>query len=82
MHPKVVAVLASWLRQRNATVVTGGVVSKLMTLMDMVYQGTVTGPTLWNSFFEDARQSLNDCLYTEVVYADDLNAYRVFPASH
>ena len=79
LHPKVVAVLASWLRQRNATVVTGGVKSKMMTLMDMVYQGTVTGPMLWNLFFEDARQSINDCLYTEVVYADDLNAYRVFP---
>ena len=42
-------------------------------------QGTVTGPMLWDLFFEDARQSINDCLYTEVVYADDLNACRVFP---
>ena len=47
----------------------------------MVYQGTVTGPTLWNVFFEDARHAINELLFTEVVYADDLNAYRIFPSS-
>jgi len=31
-------------------------------------------------FFEDARAAINDCFYTEVVFADDLNAYRVFPS--
>ena len=51
-HPKIVAVLASWLRQRHATVVISGMASKLMTLINMVYQGTVAGPTLWNLFFE------------------------------
>ena len=50
-----------------------------MTLSDMVYQGTVTGPILWNLFFKDARHAINECFFTEVVYADDLNAYRVFP---
>ena len=44
----------------------------------MVYQGTVLGPTLWNLFFEDARHAINECMYTEIVYADDLNAFRVF----
>ena len=57
----------------------GGATSKVMALRDMVYQGTVTGPMLWNLFFEDARRAINECMYTEVVYADDLNAYRVFP---
>jgi hypothetical protein len=44
----------------------------------MVFQGTVIGPDLWNLFFEDARLAINEWHYTEVAYADDLNAYRVF----
>jgi len=53
----------------------------MMTLMNMVYQGTVTGPTLWNLFFEDSRHAINETFFTEIVYADDLNAYRIFPFS-
>ena len=60
--------------------VVGGAVSVMMALMHMVYQGTVTGPILWNVFFEDARHAINEYLFTEVVYADDLNAYRIFPS--
>ena len=46
----------------------------------MVFQGTVTGPMLWNLFFEESRRPIQECFYTEIAYADDLNAYRVFPA--
>ena len=46
----------------------------------MVFHGTVTGPDLWNVFFEDARRAIEECFCTEVVYADDLNAYRLYPA--
>jgi hypothetical protein len=80
LHPKIVSVLASWLRQRWANVVVGGTTSDEMSLSNMVFQGTVTGPTLWNLFFEDARLAINECFYTEIVYADDLNSYRVFPS--
>ena len=80
LHPKIVAVLASWLRRRRATVVVGGFYSDIMQLINMVFQGTVTGPMLWNLFFEDARRAINECLYTEVIFADDLNAYREFPS--
>ena len=52
-----------------------------MTLMNMVFQGTVTGPDLWNLFFEDARQPIIECFFKEVIYADDLNAYREFPST-
>ena len=31
-------------------------------------------------FFEDARHAINEFLFEEVVYADDLNAYRIFPS--
>ena len=50
-----------------------------MTLEDMVFQGTVWGPPLWNVFFEDARIPINACGFNEIVYADDLNAFRPFP---
>ena len=73
------AVLTSWLQHRSAQIVVGGTFSDEMTLFDMVFQGTVSGQILWNLFFEDARHAINDCFFTEVVYADDLNAYRIFP---
>ena len=46
---------------------------------NMVYQGTVWGPALWNIFYEDARKAIDELLYEECVYADDLNAYGTFP---
>ena len=51
IHPKIVKVLTSWLQQRFAEVVVGGAMSIVMVLMNMVYQGTVTGPIFWNLFF-------------------------------
>ena len=54
IHPKIVEVLASWLQQRFAQVAAGGKLSIMMVLLNMVYQGTVTGPILWNLIFEDA----------------------------
>ena len=81
IHPQIVAVLVSWLQRRIAHIVVAGASSKEMTLMNMVFQGTVTGPDLWNLFFEDARQPIIECFFKEIIYADDLNAYRVFPST-
>jgi len=81
LNPKLVSVLESWLRQRTSHVVVGGCMSETMLLVDMVFQGTVLGPTLWNTFFEDARKAINEVLFEEIVYADDLNAYREFSAT-
>ena len=80
VHPQIVKVLESWLQQRFAQVVVGGASSIATVLMNMVYQGTVTGPILWNVVFEDARHAINEFLFEEVVNADDLNAYRIFPS--
>ena len=44
-------------------------------------QGTVWGPWLWNIFYEDARRPLQLQQYNEIVYADDLNAYKEFALS-
>eukprot|EP00969_Alexandrium_andersonii_P021328 931895-Alexandrium_andersonii.AAC.1 len=46
-------------------------------MSDMAYQGTVFGPTLWDLFFADARSAIDSAGFTETIYADDLNAYRV-----
>jgi hypothetical protein len=81
IHPILVAVMISWLRTRRAKVVVGGKASEDFKLENMVFQGTVWGPTLWNIFFEDARDAVNEMSFKEVVYADDLNAHREFPGT-
>ena len=48
LHESVVRVLSSWLSERHAKVVVGGKFSEDMTLNNMVFQGTVLGPGLWN----------------------------------
>jgi hypothetical protein len=81
IHPVLVEVIMSWLRDRSAQVVIGGERSGEFELKDMVFQGTVWGPTLWNVFFEDARRAINEMFFVETVYADDLNAYRIFEST-
>eukprot|EP00969_Alexandrium_andersonii_P294433 13014397-Alexandrium_andersonii.AAC.1 len=46
-------------------------------MQDMVYQGTVFGAPLWNIFAADARDAIATSGFSEIVFADDLNAYRV-----
>eukprot|EP00959_Pyramimonas_sp_CCMP1952_P063887 1334739-Pyramimonas_sp.AAC.1 len=43
---------------------------------DMVYQGAVWGPPLWNTYFSDACIAIRGAGFEEVVFADDLNAFR------
>ena len=45
----------------------------------MIYQGTVWGAWFWNLFYEDARFALLVHEFQEIVFADDLNAFRAFP---
>ena len=45
VHPKLVSVFSSWLQQRAAFLVVEGSHSEALQLADMVYQGTVFGPT-------------------------------------
>ena len=48
VHPDVVSALASWLRPRRVHVVVEGQQSTELSLHNMVFQGTVLGPMLWN----------------------------------
>jgi hypothetical protein len=79
IHATIIDVLVSWLRKRRAKVVVGGEASEEFDLENMVFQGTVLGPPLWNIFYEDAKVVVNELFFEESVYADDLNAYRIFP---
>ena len=80
IHPQVVSVIDSWLQQRVAHVVVEGSLSVELLLRNMIFQGTVFGPILWNCFYEDARASIEKAGFCECVFADDLNSYRTFPA--
>ena len=73
--------LISWLEARRAHVVVEGEFSEEAILRDMVFQGTVLGPPLWNLFFKDAQTAVRFEGFQDVVYADDLNAFKAFDAS-
>ena len=75
---EILAVLQSWLAARTAKVAVGGKFSSDMRISDMVYQGTVLGLPLWNIFYEDAADAVHLHDFLEVVFADDLNAYKAF----
>jgi hypothetical protein len=81
IHSKLVKLIGSWLEPRSASVVVGGAKSIPFTIKDMVFQGIVLGPQLWNLFFEDAKRASNEFLDEEIVYADDLNAFKIVPSS-
>ena len=78
IDPRIIKVIGSWLEPRTASVVVGGAKSDFFSIHDMVYQGTVLGPQLWNLFFEDAAEAIKEYMFEEIIYADDLNAYKEF----
>ena len=78
LNKKLVSVIRSWLRQRKGFVIVSGEKSEAMHLSNMVYQGTVWGPPLWNVHFGDCICSITCCGFEAVVYADDCNAFRRF----
>ena len=69
------------MRKRRAKVLVGDEASETFELANMIFQGTVWGPDLWNTFYEDAQIAVIEMSFSEVIYADDLNAYRVSPST-
>ena len=67
IHPKLVKAIGSWLEPRQASVVAGGMKSKAFLIKDMIFQGTVLGPQLWNLRFGDATKAINEFMYEEIV---------------
>ena len=76
VHPRFLRLFESWLSSRTARVNVAGASSPEFTMSDMVYQGTVWGPPLWNVFVADASNVLKALLFEEIFYADDLNAFK------
>ena len=81
LHEKILSVIASWLRDRPARVVCGGSCSREFLLSDMVFQGTVWGPYLWNLFFGDSVLAVQSSGFICVIYADDLNNFKCYDLS-
>ena len=74
----ILKVFSSWLDVQKAVVVLNGAVSEEYVLQDSVFQGTVWGPGLWNTFFADASEAIRSQGFTEIVFADDLNALKEY----
>ena len=81
VHMDILRILRSWLQARSAYVVVNGVKSTSLTIGNMVFQGTVWGPILWNIFVEDSRRVVRAHGFTEGAYADDLNSFKEFPSN-
>jgi len=77
VHPLLVDVIRSWLLPRSARVVVDGARSLAFVLLNMVFQGTVWGPALWNLFFSSVRDPVNEVGFIESIFADDLNCFKV-----
>ena len=82
VHDKMLAVLTSWLQTRAARVCVDGSFSDSFPLSDMVFQGTVLGPPLWNCFYADAAEAVEIHSFLATIFADDLNCFRIFDGRH
>jgi len=73
--------LDSYLSPRQGQVVVQGAFSDLFTIADSVFQGTVMGPMLWNSFFSDVAIPAKCAGGSEKMFADDLSVFQEFDRS-
>ena len=70
--------LSSYLEPRRGQVAVAGTLSNEIELTDTVFQGTVLGPPLWNTFFADVAESASSTGGREALFADDLNVFQEF----
>ena len=49
-----------------------------MHLVNMVFQGTVLGPVLWNIFYADVCRPVRKHHFVESIFADDLISFRPY----
>ena len=64
--------LNSYLLTRQGVVRVEGALSESMELSNMVFQGTVLGPSLWNAFFSDVAEQVPVDRQEINLFADDL----------
>jgi hypothetical protein len=70
--------LDAYLAPRVGNVVVQGKLSVDMIIANSVFQGTVLGPSLWNSFFADVCLPAKSMGGREAMFADDLNVFQEF----
>ena len=64
--------LNNYLLPRDGVVRVEGALSDVIILCDMVFQGTVLGPALWNAFFADVAVEVPSGKQEMNLFADDL----------
>ena len=67
--------LASYLKPRKAVVVVEGIESDETEIADQVFQGTVLGPPLWNTFFADVVRPASSSGGRPSIFAGNLNVF-------
>ena len=73
--------LASYLSPRSGQVLVQGAYSDPYEISNTVFQGTVLGPPLWNTFFSDVALPARTNGGHEAMFADDLNVFQRFSKS-
>ena len=67
-----------YLSPRRGQVVIQGAFSDEFEIANSVFQGTVLGPPLWNSFFSDVSLPATSTGGKGQMFADDLNVFQTF----
>ena len=75
---KLLAFFEDFLAPRLARVAVDGAFSMEFVLQNMVFQGTVLGPSLWNVYFADVHVPAEKNGARERRFADDLSASKAF----
>ena len=71
--------LDAYLSPRQGQVVIEGEFSEMFEIANSVFQGTVLGPPLWNTYFADVSAPAASTGGSESKFADDLNVFQKFP---
>ena len=67
------------LSRSEGCVTVEGCISSVVHLSNMVFQGTVLGPTLWNAFFSDIVDDVGIAPHECNLFADDLTVFSKYP---
>jgi len=71
--------LDAYLAPRTGQVCVQGEFSDTIPIDNTVFQGTVLGPPLWNTFFADVSEPASSTGGEEEMFADDLSVFQQFP---
>ena len=80
LNAELLKFLENYLTEHSRKIAVNGDFSDAFELSNMVYQGTVLGPVLWNVFFSDISSVMAKIHGTEAKFADDLNVYKLYCA--